>query len=95
MAKRVTSKEARSKFSDLMCSVCYGGEEIIVERSGQPVAAIIPVESYERLVAERKARFEIIDRIRSRVPESSSTEIAEDVARAVQKVRKSRVKGRS
>ena len=50
MAKRMSAKDARSKFSDLLGSVNYGGEEVIVERSGRPVAAVIPVPVYERLV---------------------------------------------
>jgi len=79
MPKRISSREARDKFADLVGSVHYGGEEIIVERSGRPVAAVIPVTTYERLVAERRARFEVLDRIRSRLPELSPEEIEADV----------------
>jgi len=46
MAKRISAREARNRFSDLMGSVRYGGEEVIVERSGRPMAAVIPVEVY-------------------------------------------------
>ena len=71
MAKRMSAKDARSKFSDLLGTVNYGGEEVIVERSGRPVAAVIPVPVYERLVAERQTRFEVIERVRSRLPKAS------------------------
>ncbi len=86
MAKRMSAKDARSKFSDLLGTVNYGGEEVIVERSGRPVAAVIPVPVYERLVAERQ---------RSRVPKASLEEIETDVRQAVAKVRSRRAAGRS
>ena len=95
MAKRMSAKDARSKFSDLLGTVHYGGEEVIVERSGRPVAAVIPVPVYERLVAERQTRFEVIERVRSRVPKASLDEIETDVRQAVAKVRSRRAPGRS
>ena len=95
MAKRMSAKDARSKFSDLLGTVNYGGEEVIVERSGRPVAAVIPVPVYERLVAERQARFEVIERVRSRVSETTLEAIEIDVREAVTKVRSRRAASRS
>jgi prevent-host-death family protein len=95
MAKRMSAKDARSKFSDLLGSVNYGGEEVIVERSGRPVAAVIPVPVYERLVAERQTRFEVIERVRSRQPKTSIEAIEADVREAVAKVRRRHAAGRS
>jgi prevent-host-death family protein len=68
VAKHVSAREARNRLADIMGSVRYGGEEIIVERSGRPMAVLIPVDTYERLVAERRARFEVLDHIRSSLP---------------------------
>jgi len=95
MAKRMSAKDARSKFSDLLGTVNYGGEEVIVERSGRPVAAVIPVPVYERLVAERQTRFEVIERVRSRLPKASPDAIETDVREALAKVRRRRAPGRS
>ena len=39
----------------LLGRVGYGGEVAIVERSGKPMMALIPIEVYERLVAERES----------------------------------------
>ena len=95
MAKKMSAKDARNKFADLLGSVNYGGEEVIVERSGRPVAAVIPVPVYERLVAERKARFEVIDRFRSYATEATAEVIESDVREAVAKVRSRHAAGRS
>ena len=87
MTKRISAREARNRFSDLIGSVRYGREEVIVERSGRPMAAVIPVEVYERLVAERRDRFEVIDRIRSRLPDVTLEQIDKDVTEAIARIR--------
>ena len=87
MPKHVGAREARSRFSDLIGSVRFGNEEVIVERSGKPMAAMIPIETYERLVAERRARFEVLDRIRSRLPDIPPEKIDQDVTAAISSVR--------
>lgn len=65
-------------------------ETVIVERSGKPMVAMIPVETYERLVAEREARFAVLERIRGRLPEVPEEEVERDVAEAVAAVRAAR-----
>ena len=95
MAIRVSAREARNKFADIMGSVRYGREEIIVERSGRPMAALIPVDTYEKLVAERRVRFEVVDQIRSSLPTVASDEIEKDVAQAIHSLRSARAQGRS
>ena len=87
MVVRMGAKEARNKFADLLGSVHYGGQVVIVERSGRPMVAVISLEMYERLIADREARFEAVDRIRGRVPELSVEEVEQDVAEAVAAVR--------
>ena len=95
MPKHVGAREARSRFADLIGSVRYGNEEVILERSGKPMAAMIPIETYERLITERRARFEVLDRIRSRLPNISPEKIDQDVIEAVSSVRSGRAARRS
>jgi prevent-host-death family protein len=90
---RVSAKEARNRFADLLGSVHYGQQVVIVERSGRPMVAVIPVEMYERLMAEREARFEVLDRVRERVPEVSPEEVEKDVAEAIAAVRAADAEG--
>jgi prevent-host-death family protein len=84
---RMGAREARNRFADLLGRVHYGGETVIVERSGKPMVAVIPVEMYERLIAEREARFQVLDRIREQLPEVPAEEVERDVAEAVAAVR--------
>ena len=94
MVEYVGAKEARNKFADLLGSVHYGGQVVIVERAGKPMVAVIPVEMYKQIVAEREARFQVLDHIRSRVPEVSAEEVAQDVADAIEAVRATDAQGR-
>ena len=95
MIEHIGAREARNRFSDLLGSVHYGGQVVIVERSGKPMVAVIPVEMYEQVVAEREARFQVLDRIRSRVPDVSAEEVARDVAETIDAVRVAHAQGRS
>jgi prevent-host-death family protein len=77
------AREARKNFSELLGRVGYGGEVAIVERSGKPMVAVIPVALYEQLVAEREVRFQVLDRIRGRLPDLPVEEVEADVSRAI------------
>lgn len=84
------AREARAKFSDILGRVHYRGETVIVERSGKPMVAVIPIELYEQFIAEREARFEIIDHLREKSPDLSEDEVLEDVASAIEAIRVAR-----
>ena len=87
MTKHIGARDARNSFSEIMGHVHYGGQVVIVERSGKPMVAVIPVEMYEQLVLERDVRFEVLERIRSGAPDVSPAETMRDIAEAVAAVR--------
>lgn len=87
MAVHIGAKEARHNFADLLGRVHYSGQVVIVERSGQPMVAVIPAEMYQRLVAERETRFQVLDHIRSRLPDFSPDEVEGDLTEAIAAVR--------
>ncbi len=55
MVLKYGAREARSKFAEVLGRVGYGGEVVIVERSGKPVAVMMPVDMYEGLVGQQSA----------------------------------------
>lgn len=87
MVERIGAREARNNFSDLLGNVHYGGQVVIVERSGKPMVAVIPVQVYQQVIAEREARFQILDHIRGRAPDLPVEEVERDVAKAIAAVR--------
>lgn len=83
----IGARDLRQKFAEILGRVGFGGDVAVVERSGKPMAAIIPIEMYRQLVAEREARFQIIEKIRNTQVERSQEELEEDVAAAIKRVR--------
>jgi len=47
--------EAKNRFSEVLRRAEYGGERVIVERHGKPVAAIVSTEDLRRLEAAEEA----------------------------------------
>lgn len=87
MIIRMGAREARNRFADLIGQVHYGGQSVIIERSGKPMAAIMSVELFERLMSQRERDFAIIDRIRADAPDVLPEEVEQDVTEAVAAVR--------
>lgn len=91
MSIHIGARDARNTFSDLIGKVHYSGETVIVERSGKPMVAMIPVDLFEQLVAEREARFQILDQIHQRIPDIAEDEVQQDVMEALTAVRQQNV----
>jgi prevent-host-death family protein len=51
----MTVAEAKNRFSDVLRRAEYGGERVIVERRGKPVAAIVSTDDLRRLEAAEDA----------------------------------------
>ena len=51
---RIRASEVRNQIGDILARVRYGREHVVVERRGQPVAAIIGIEEYDRLIQLRR-----------------------------------------
>lgn len=66
---RVTAKQARDNFTDILGTVYYGKQPVIVERKGRPFAVVVNPEEYEKYEkhkdAARKRIFEIIEEIQA------------------------------
>jgi prevent-host-death family protein len=87
MVKTMGAREARNNFSQLLGQVHFGGQVVIVERFGRPMVAMIPLEDYQQLIAEREARFQVLDEIRQRLPDLPVEDVEQDVVEAVAAVR--------
>lgn len=62
MSRKVSTSEARARFSEIVNRAAYGGERTVLHRQKKPVAAVIPFEEYqllERLVEERENAIDV------------------------------------
>jgi prevent-host-death family protein len=49
MSKKVSVAEAKARLSALMAEAAHGGKRILIERRGEPMAALVSVSDLERL----------------------------------------------
>lgn len=48
----INSREARNNFRDLLDRILAGDTDVIIERNGKPVAALIPIDDYKEILDE-------------------------------------------
>lgn len=49
MVKTISAAQAKAHFSSLLAEVAYGGQHILIERRGKPVAALVSVDDLKQL----------------------------------------------
>lgn len=94
----VTALDVRRKFGQIVDEAA-AGERIVIERAGQPIAAIVPLSDLElvdpeRRKAERLRAFEEIRRMAARHP-FALHEPAADLVRRMRDERPARIGGGS
>lgn len=82
----VSVEEAKSNLSHLIRQLSRGEFQVLVDQSGNPVAAIISVDDLEWLrhsEQRREALFERIDRMQEALKDVPPEEIEQDVDRVI------------
>ncbi|MCL4531596.1 MAG: type II toxin-antitoxin system Phd/YefM family antitoxin [Actinobacteria bacterium] len=84
MEKTVPAFDARRQFGKILQEVAARGDRYVVERHGEPVAVVVPLEVYEQWKRSRAAFF---DRIRSasnraNMPAEEAASLADEAVQA-------------
>ena len=90
MTQTLNASDVRSNWSQLINKVFRNQSRLIVEKSGIPVAAIIPMQDLARftqLEEQRKERFKVIDRMREAFENIPDEEIEKKISKAINEVR--------
>ena len=90
MTQTINVSTARQEFSKILNKVFREETRIVVEKSGIPVAAIIPAEDLKRLdqlEKERADRFSILDEVKAAFKDIPEAEIKNEVDQAITRVR--------
>lgn len=91
MVRRMSSREARANFAELLGSVHYTREPVIVERKGKPYAVLISPEQWEQIRQDQIERgWAAVDAIHERNRDGDPDEVYRDVTAAVEQVRQER-----
>ena len=95
MTKRMSVRDTRANFADVLAQVRYGQEPVIVERKGRPIAVLISPEQWQQYQDQaRRQMFEAIDRLQARNRDADPDQVEQDVAEAVEEVRRERYEQR-
>jgi prevent-host-death family protein len=90
MTQTITASTARQEWSKILKKVFREETRIVVEKSGIPVAAIIPAEDLKRLdqlEKERAERFRILDTVKAAFKDIPKAEIEKETDKALSLVR--------
>jgi len=88
--RRIAVAEARQRFSRILDEVREADEPVIIEKSGLPVAAVVPLTVLDRdrrWAAERAERIALLERMRRPFRDVPTEEIETQVRKAVASVR--------
>ena len=97
MKRRISAVEARKRLGEILESVYYRGDEVVIERAGKPMAVVIPAQRYEVMERSRERLFELIEKNWERNKDIPYEEIEREVQQAIEEVRgtkRERVRGR-
>lgn len=86
MEKTVGAFEVRRQFGKMLTGILSGGDRYIIERHGEPVAVLVPLELYEQWQRGRDRFFDHIETVAKRV-NMAPDEADQLVSEAVREVR--------
>ena len=55
--KTISATEAKNRFGRLLRDVTLSDEAVVVERDGKPVAVVLSIAAYERLLPKEKTQL--------------------------------------
>jgi prevent-host-death family protein len=89
MEKTIAAFDARRQFGRLLNDVIAKGDKFVVERHGEPVAAVVPIDVYEQWKRQREAFFAKWQEVAERVnlPEEEAMRLANEAVQAVRHTR--------
>jgi prevent-host-death family protein len=94
VVKRMSTRDARANFSEILGLVYYTEEPVIVEKKGRPVAVIISPKEFERIQQEReecrRRGWEAVRRVQEANRDKDPDEVYRDVTAVVEQVRRER-----
>jgi prevent-host-death family protein len=95
MVKTISTAAARASFGDVVNSVYYTREPVVVEKKGRPVAVIISPDLFQRLQEEDERDWAIIEQVGARNADQDPDEILAEVTAVVEEVRRERYERQS
>jgi prevent-host-death family protein len=85
--RKVSALEARRRLGELLESVYYRGDEVVIERAGKVMAVIVPAERYAAIERSRERILQLVEKNWERNKDVPYETIEQEVGTAVAEVR--------
>ena len=94
MEKTIAAYEARRKFGQLIEESFYRKDNFVVERSGRPMAVIVPIDAYARWKRLAKERvFAMLEEVWRRTENVPGEVLEAEIDQALKTLKQERVMG--
>lgn len=80
-------RDARANFSELLGSVYYTNNPIVVEKKGKTVAVVVSPVHFKQLEKIKAEGWAVIDELRARNTDKDPDEVYREVTKIVEEVR--------
>jgi prevent-host-death family protein len=90
VVRRMSTKDARANFSELLGLVYYTKEPVVVERKGKPFAVVISPDQYAMLEKELERSWQALQQVQEQNADKDPEEVLRDVTEVVETVRQKR-----
>lgn len=91
MKRTVSAVQARQRLGEILESVYYRGDEVVIERAGKTMAVVIPAGRYEAMQQARQRAWdrawELVERAQERNRDVPYEVIEREVNEAIREVR--------
>lgn len=90
MERTIGAVDAHHKVGEVLDQVTANGDSYVVERHGQPVAAVVPIQLYEQWRRRRAAFFDQLEAAarRANLSEEEGMALADEAVQAVRAQRR-------
>ncbi len=92
MSKTISALKARQNLGRVMNEVALRGDDYIIERSGKPMVAVIPMERYQALQRDWDEFFEGLAEMSANIEDRDYALVDKLVDEAVRAARKPKTK---
>jgi prevent-host-death family protein len=87
MVKKVNALKARQHLGQLLEEVYYKGDQYVIERTGKPMAAVVPLWQLEAWQKRREQFFAAVEEVQQQNHKVKPEIIEQEVREAIRTVR--------
>jgi prevent-host-death family protein len=90
MLKKVSAIKARQNLGQLLNEVSIKGDSFIIERAGKPLAALIDLESLQKIQEDREEALASLRHIWAKMEGANANDVSRAIEKGIQETRKAK-----